>query len=281
MATKPEETDANDELPLDDQVDEAGDEADNADAGEESAGDDDNAEGEDEEILTFGDELTDAKPDDSSLIKHLREELKKARKAAPPTPAAKPIELGPKPTLADFDYDEDKYDEALDRWKSDKATVERQTADSTEQQQREAEAWQGEIKRYKDDLGSLGYADAQSAEETVVAALTDVQQAILVKVADRPGRLLYALAKNPDRLAQLASVTDPLKFAGQIARQEGQLKVTKRRKAPEPEKIERGSGSTIRSTDKELEKLEKEADRTGDRTKLVAYKKKLKEAGKA
>ena len=240
---------------------------------------------EEEEVLTFGDDLTEEKPDDSSTIKHLREEVKKLRKevrereAAPAAPQQ--IEVGEKPTLESCDFDEEKFETALDAWKERKAASERQQTEATEAQRKQAEEWQGELRRYNEEKTKLGYADVDEAEETVTAALSEVQQAVLVKVADNPAKVLYALAKHPDRLADVAKINDPLKFAGALARLEGQLKVVKKRKAPEPEAIERASGSmNAGKRDKQLERLEKEADQTGDRTKLVAYKKKLRAEGK-
>jgi hypothetical protein len=56
--------------------------------------------------------------------------------------------------------------------------------------------------------------------------------------------------------------------------------VVKKRKAPAPDRAQSGSGAMPIDSDKQLEKLEAEAEKTGDRTKLIAYKKKLKAKGK-
>jgi hypothetical protein len=54
---------------------------------------------------------------------------------------------------------------------------------------------------------------------------------------------------------------------------EGAVKVTKGRKAPEPDRPLSGSAKMPGGADKELEKLEKEAARNGgDRSKIIAYK---------
>jgi hypothetical protein len=51
---------------------------------------------------------------------------------------------------------------------------------------------------------------------------------------------------------------------------EGTLKVTPRRKAPEPEQIERGRAPIAKATDKELERLEQRAQANGgDVTELL------------
>jgi hypothetical protein len=49
------------------------------------------------------------------------------------------------------------------------------------------------------------------------------------------------------------------------------------RKAPAPDRPLRGSATMPGSADKELEKLEKKAAATGERTALIAYKKQLRD----
>jgi len=57
---------------------------------------------------------------------------------------------------------------------------------------------------------------------------------------------------------------------------ETKLKVTSRKTAPAPEKTIKGSGALSGSSDSQLERLREEAARTGDMSKVVAYKQKLK-----
>jgi hypothetical protein len=91
-----------------------------------------------------------------------------------------------------------------------------------------------------------------------------------------------ALGKHPGKLAELAAIEDPIKFAAAVAKLEGTLKVQKRTRAPEPETIERGNASVRQGgADQQLEKLEKEAARTGDRSKVIAYKRDQREKAKA
>jgi hypothetical protein len=140
------------------------------------------------------------------------------------------------------------------------------------------EQWQKELQAHADKRAALKFPDAAEAEETATAALTEVQQAVIVKVADNSAQVLYALGKHPARLAELSKITDPLKLAAAVARLEGTLKVMPKRKPPEPEQIASGNASVKHGSDKQLERLEKEAERTGDRTKLIAYRKQLQKA---
>jgi hypothetical protein len=88
------------------------------------------------------------------------------------------------------------------------------------------------------------------------------------------------LGKNSKIADEIAAITDPIEFTAAIARLEGKLTVTaKTRQAPPPEqKITKG---VYVSQDAELARLEAEADRTGDRTAINAYKRQLRREGKS
>lgn len=224
----------------------------------------------------------EAEEDETPLVKQLRQrtrdqerELSEYRKSAKPK-----VELGPKPTLEDCEYDEDKYEAAIEKWHEDKRQVE--TADAEEQRQAEVrnEEAQRRVVNYQSQMASLPLppAEKDAAHQTVAGSLPHILQAAILNYCDNPAKIVLALAKHPAKLEQLASEPDPIKFILKIKDIERNLKVVNRKKPPSPESetIQSGSASLSTSVDKELEKLEKEADRTKDRTKLVAYKKKLK-----
>src|SRR5205814_1130297 len=111
---------------------------------------DDDGEGEEETVIGFADETDDEDEDEdsdggNSVIRNLRAQLKEKTKrlreleTAAPTPAK--IEVGPKPTLADCNYDEEAYEEQLDKWKADSAKAEEQTAAIEEENRRAQESW--------------------------------------------------------------------------------------------------------------------------------------------
>jgi hypothetical protein len=116
----------------------------------------------------------------------------------------------------------------------------------------------------------------------VAASLSQVQAAILIKAPENTAALTYALGRHPQKLATIAAISDPIEFTAALVKLEGTMKNVKRtRTPPEPDRPERGSGRIATATDKELERLEKEAAQTNDRTKVVAYRKKLKSQGRA
>ena len=84
-----------------------------------------------------GDDPDADKPDDSSVIRRMREELRTAKAEAAElrkATAPKPIEVGEKPTLASCDYDEDEFDRQRDAWDERRvqAAKQNETAQQTE-----------------------------------------------------------------------------------------------------------------------------------------------------
>jgi len=227
-----------------------------------------------EEELTFGDtEEDDSAPD---LPKRLREEIKKRdrelaqakkRLAELDKPAAA-IDVGERPTREQFDWDDEAYDKAIDEWNERRLQAQQQAEQPNDLQ---AEAQQ-DVQKLTTGLSTLSYADAQEVTQSATEALTAEQQFVIASAAKEPAKLLYALGKNPDRLKALLDIRNPVKFIAEVARMETQM--TTRTKSPvPPETVRRGDARPAASADKEEARLEKEAERTGDRTALIKYRK--------
>jgi hypothetical protein len=108
----------------------------------------------------------------------------------------------------------------------------------------------------------------------VLEALSVTQQGIILQGAQNPAVLVYALGKNSNKAKELAGITDPVQFAFAVAKLETQLSVTKKQ-APPPEKRINGNGS-LGTSNAQLDRLREEAARSGDFTKVIAFKKQLK-----
>jgi hypothetical protein len=98
------------------------------------------------------------------------------------------------------------------------------------------------------------------------------QQGILLQGLDNPALVVYALGKNPKRAKELAAITDPVRFAAAAGKLEATLKVTNRPKPPAPPRVVTGSAPITGTVDSNLDRLRAEAERTGDYTKVMAYK---------
>jgi hypothetical protein len=104
----------------------------------------------------------------------------------------------------------------------------------------------------------------------------------MIAGADNPALLVYALGKHPAKAKELAAIKDPVKFAFAVAKLETQMKTTSRPRAapPPPETPLQSTAPSRSATNATLERLEQEALRTGNRTKVAAYRRQLATQGR-
>ena len=205
-------------------------------------------------------------------------ELQGRLQAAPPE--TKPVVIGTKPKLEDHDYDADKYEEALTNWFERKRQAEEVNAKQEAEVMNQQKAWQAKLDGYGKAKAELRVKDYEDAEAVAQEVFSITQQGVLLQGADNPALVVYALGKNPAKAKELASITDPVKFAFAVAKLEKDLKVTNRRQAPAPERIISGTGRSSGAVDSTLERLREDAARTGNMTKVIAYKAQKRSASK-
>ena len=253
-------------------------------------------EAEDEEVvITIGDEMPPAANDDEvdgkpapqwvkDLRKADREKAKKIREleqklagntqqAAPAAPA-----VGEKPTLESCDFDGNLFEAELTAWHERKRKTDEATAAAQREQEAAQAAWDQKLTAYKAAGAGLRVSDFADAEAAAQEVFTPTQLGIIVNGADNAAHLVYALGKNPAKAKELAAIKDPVKYAFAVAKLETQLKVTPRKVPPAPERKVTGTAAGAVSVDNTLERLEAEADRTGDRSKVIAYKRQQRKA---
>jgi hypothetical protein len=205
--------------------------------------------------------------------KELEEQLQATKQSQQPAAV-----LGKKPTIDDFDYDAEKFEAELIKWHEQKLKVEADAAKKAKEAETEEQAWKEKLTQFEEGKKSLKVRDYDEAEMIVHSTLSVVQQGIIVQGASNPALLTYAIGKSPEKAKQLASISDPVKFAFAVAQLEKDLKVTSKSKAPPPpEELPQGHGSVAAGSDKQLEKLRSEAEKTGDYTKVHAYKRQKRE----
>ena len=222
--------------------------------------------------------LKDLRKSDREKARRIRElEAKLAEKAQPQAE-----ELGKEPELddPDIDYDTAKFKQKWQAWSQQKQEHDAKVREQQAEVERQQQAWQSTLDNYGKAKAALKVDDFEDAEASAQEVLGATRAAIILSGADKPAELVYALGKSPAKLKQLASINDPVKFAFAVARLETQLKVTQRKAPPPAEKTVKGSSTAVGVADKTLERLEAEASRTGDRSKVVAYKRQLREQGK-
>ena len=190
------------------------------------------------------------------------------------------VTLGPKPKLDEYDYDADRYEQAIDQWHDRKRDHDREADVALQSELQQRQAWQSKLDDYGKAKAELKVRDYEDAEETVQQILNITQQGVVLQGCDNPALVVYALGKNPKKTAELAKLTDPVKFAFAVAKLEKELKVTNRRAAPAPERVVSGTGRSSGAVDSTLERLREEAARTGNMTKVIAYRAQKRTASK-
>lgn len=247
--------------------------------------------GEDDVVVTIGEEPPPSEADEVARAPEWVRELRKTNRAdkqrikeledklaATSGMENKPVTLGKKPTLEDHDYDAEKYETALTSWYDQKRKIEEQEREANAQREAEQKAWQTKLDSYGKAKTELKVKDFEDAEIAAQESLSVTQQGIVLQGAENPALLIYALGKNPKKVKELASINDPVKFAFAVAKLETQLKVTNRKAAPPPERTVRGTGPTSGAVDSQLERLRADAEKTGDFTKVIAYKRQKRQA---
>ncbi len=248
---------------------------------------DDEGEGDDDVVISIGEESPPQEEEARApewvrdLRKSNREKERKIRELEAKLNAAatetKPVALGKKPTLDDCDFDSQEYENKLAAWYEDKRRHDAVEADAVAQRDAEAKAWQDKLDSYAKERASLKVRDYEDAEAVALETFNVTQQGIVLQGSDNPALIIYALGKNTARAKELASITDPVKFAFAVSKLETQLKVTNRKAAASPERtISSGGGRISGSVDSTLERLREEAFKTGDISKVIAYKRSKK-----
>ena len=250
----------------------------------------DDQEGDDNEVIVSIGE--DAPPPDEQahapgwvkeLRKANREKEKRIRELEAKltqTTEKKPVALGAKPKLEDFDYDADKFESALADWFERKRQADTEAHKLQQAEQAQKQAWQEKLDGYGKAKAELKVRDFEDAEAVAQELFNITQQGVVLQGADNPALVIYALGKNPKKAAELAKIEDPVKFAFAVAKLEKELKVTNRKAAPAPERMISSTGRVSGAVDSTLERLREEAARTGNMTKVIQYKAQKRAASK-
>jgi len=142
------------------------------------------------------------------------------------------------PKLEDFDYDDDKYNAAVQSYQdSRQRTIAREVATETAQQfnqsqQREEvdQKLEAKARAHYERAGELKVSDYESAEDVVIERLGTTAVSELIGTLDKSAAVLYHLGKNPGTLEEIASLLteNPLRAAMRLGAIESKLVVRPR-----------------------------------------------------
>lgn len=179
--------------------------------------------------------------------------------------------LREKPTLDAHEYDSDAYEQDYAAWLSEKSQHDAR-------QKAEQEKYQHYDERYKSSVDAVRakVADYDEIEQSIVETVPPQRQALIKMLVDDPARMVVALGKSPAQLEKLLGLDD-IQFAKQIVLMEQQMSSkTKSRNPNKPKPKTHELEGAAGGTDAKLAKLEADAERTNDRTALIAYRKQMK-----
>lgn len=224
-------------------------------------------------------------------VKELRKQHREAQKELrelraqvnkPAAQAAAPV-LGKKPSMEDedIDYDTEKFEAKLTAWHDRKREIEQHQRQQEEESNKQKTAWEAKLTNYATSKIALNVKDYDDAEEVVRSEMDQTQQGIIIQVSKDPALMTYALGKNPKKAKELAAIKDYATFAFALGELSKDLKVEKKRSAPPPEKTITGTGRVSGGGDAHLERLRADAEKTGDMTKVNAYKRAQREKSQA
>lgn len=227
-----------------------------------------------------GEEAVEEKPNERRMREHiasLERDLRTYKQAAEP----KPVEVGPKPTLEACEYDEDRFEAALDAWKENKRIADQQATDRTARESAQQKEWQDLQVKYEASRAALPLKkeELDAADAKVRAALPE--QVILgaAKYLANPGKVVAALGRYPAQLDKIAAEPDPLMQLFMLRDLEKNVKTSTRTPPPPPERdtILRGSAPLSKPVgDPVGDKLLEKAMKSGNMTEYNKHKKALR-----
>lgn len=240
----------------------------------------------DELVVTLGDETPPEEDERAApawvkdLRKQNRELVRKTRdleaklQQAQPAPVA--IEVGPEPDAEAYEtWTQEgaaKFKADWREWMARKTKAEEQQREAQRAQQAQADAWQKRLAEYQKQKTALRVPGIEQAEETIRDTFNTVQQGLLIRACKQPALMVAALGNNERKARDLAAITDPVEFVAELVRLETTVKTQARKPTTSPEHaVPRSSVSGAAAVDNQLSKLQAEAAKTGDRTKVVAY----------
>lgn len=258
----------NPELDLDADDQDEGQDDDQSDEGEP----DDQPAGDDEDVITFGDAGVSGE-DEPEGMRNLRQRLREVeRENRTLKGQPRQEEVGPRPSLEQFDYDEDAHAEAVVKW----VQAKRDADDHAEQQEQIArkaqEKWERQSRDFEDRWSDLRIAGKDAARARVEEAFDATQQALLVKAArGNAAGLFAAIGFNADNLAKLKTLTDdPAEFIAEAAVMAKEVKVERKPKTTPIEPVRGGTGGVAKG-DARRAAMEAQADKSGDYSALIRY----------
>lgn len=198
------------------------------------------------------------------LVQRAPQQEQQAQKP-PPLPPQDLAPTRPAPTREQFEYDEDKYVQAVVGWQIEQRDAATMRQRSQEQQQRAQQDFQADFNGRANKImtdGAAKYPDFEDAVRSVPGNVFDMPTALAISETDSPVEITYHLAKHPEEAAKLAKMS-PLKKAVELGKLEAKITAAAkpRTNAPPPPKPVGGKEpGTVRESDMSMDEWLKQRE---------------------
>ena len=259
------------------------DEGEGAQADEGAAQESASAEADDALVVTLGDdaETDEAEGQNVPWVRTLRKQYREVVRERDQLqeqlrivrPQAAAIEVGEKPTLASCDYDETKFETALENWTTRKSQAEAAQRKQREAQEENQRQWTARLEQVKSAAKALKIPRYEESTEMLGAVMSPIQMAIINNMRDpkKAALMNHALAVNPAKAQQLASITNPVEFALEIGALTTKMEIKTKKLVPPPDKRVTSGVAGATAISDQYERLSAKAEKTGDRTEVARY----------
>lgn len=245
---------------------------------------DNEIDGEELDISFDGEESnneSESRSEESSAIRELRRQnrLLQAKLASnkPTQQQEEAIVLGEKPTFDSCEFDPDKLDKELAAYYERDAKIKERNKAKEDNDKKSKDSQTKELELFEKQKKELNARNFKAAQDEFLSSVTRDQGAAIIRASDNKALMIYVLGTQSDKLDKLLAINDPFRLAAEVGKLESKIKMSKSNTgtAPKPEQRVKGSAAPSQQVgnSKTLERLEKEAEKSGDRSALIAYKK--------
>lgn len=193
-------------------------------------------------------------------------------------PVEQPV---PEPTFEGCGFDEAVYQTKLREHMAQKVakeTAAKAQEDARKKAQDDEQAkWKSRVDAVEAAASKLKLHSIHREESSAVmeATFSQIQQGMILDAFEDPSvsaKLWNGLAASPKVAKELSSIANPIRFAVRLSELASKM-TTAKRTAPTPERVVRSSVAGSSAVDNQLKRLQDEADKTGDRTKVAKFMK--------
>lgn len=234
------------------------------------------------DVVEWGGGAVSAEPEPEGM-RNLRNRLREVERENRTLKGQPKVDdIGEEPDPEDYWDKPEQFKVDLRAYDERKRKAEEATRQQEDAQRRQQERWERQRSDYDRGFEDLRASGKDTARGVVEDAFPGEQLAYLIKAAgSNAAAFVYALGNNPDKrgeLQELAKDGSWAEFIAAAAVMSKEVTLQRRKPSTQPEKQHRGGGAPP-SSDTKLERLEREARQSGDRTELIAYRRKLREMG--